>query len=80
MPGFSERCRVMADLSKLSGLLQAVPRKDGTEGSYYRIDFKVCLFVAENSLNAKLEWVEGVRFSFSSDLRLIFKWGFCSTE
>ncbi|KAK4703803.1 hypothetical protein P7C70_g2413, partial [Phenoliferia sp. Uapishka_3] len=53
LPGFQRRCTVTADLSPLKKILTPDPTS-----ACLVVDFRVCLYLAQNTLRAKIKWLE----------------------
>ncbi|KAL8278913.1 hypothetical protein RQP46_008582 [Phenoliferia psychrophenolica] len=55
LPGYHRRATVSADLSPLT---RTLTRVGDPETGYLVVDFRVCLYLAENTLRAKIKWFE----------------------
>ncbi|KAF8751777.1 ATP binding [Rhizoctonia solani] len=55
--GFEQICEVEADLS---GMRQALKRKTGPDGEYYRLDYTIALQFGGTEIQAFLEWEQDV--------------------
>ena len=58
--GIEDVCTISADLSGLSGALE---QRWGSDGAYWRLDYKIGIQFGGTELQAYLEWTEDVSAS-----------------